>query len=59
MKNIFIIKSHNPRSDFRAGGYLSLLFINFFAGIHKENFEKMNNTDSFLTAVCAIRLIVI
>ena len=37
---------------------MSLLFLNFFVGQYKDEFEKMNHIDCYMTAVAAIRLTV-
>ena len=51
-------QSNNPRTDFRAGGILSLKFICFFVKNFSEEFQIMVNLDCFLFAVVAIKVVV-
>ena len=46
----------NPRTDFRAGGFFSLEFMNYFANNHEKEFTNMINEDYFTYALVCIRL---
>lgn len=49
-------QSENPRTDFRAGGVLSLKFIYFFVRNFTTEVEEMIKYDYFLFAVVAIKV---
>jgi hypothetical protein len=46
----------NPRTDFRAGGFFSLEFMNYYAINHENEFTNMINEDYFTFALVCIRL---
>lgn len=49
-------QSNNPRTDFRGGGYISLLFIIHFVKYYREDYEETINFEYFLFALVAIKL---
>ncbi len=53
---VFNIKSENPRTDFRAGGYYSLKFMHYFAWRYSKELTEMIELNYFLFACVSIRL---
>lgn len=52
-------QSNNPRTDFRAGGLISVKFIDFFITNYNHEFEELTKIDCFLYAIVCIKLSVI
>ncbi len=51
-------QGRNPRTDFRGGGYLSLLCLRYFTKNYKEEFQRMikDPSDTFFTAITSINI---
>ena len=50
-------QSDNPRADFKAGGFFSLEFMNFFVDNYKTEFKNMLKEKNFLFPLVCINLI--